>query len=149
MLFLYGFVTLWFQVVVCSVALIFLTLPAAFLLVVYEIMMCFCFFSLYFLKKVWACTWSFTERWESIANILNILGFLVDFYFIMRYFAGDALCYYTWSCRLTRQHLFLYVRSSVVWTHFRNDPETGHPGNRISCCASYGGQIFTVWEYLL
>lgn len=39
MLFLYGFVMLWFQVVVCVVALIFPSLPAAFLLVVYEIMM--------------------------------------------------------------------------------------------------------------
>lgn len=51
-LFLYGFVPLWFQVVVCFVALIFLTLPAAFPLVVYEIMMCYCFFFLFFLKKV-------------------------------------------------------------------------------------------------
>lgn len=52
-LFLYGFVPLWFQVVVCFVALIFLTLPAAFPLVVYEIMMCFCFFFFFsFLKKV-------------------------------------------------------------------------------------------------
>lgn len=42
-MFSYGFVPLWFQVVVCFVALIFLILPAALSSVVWKLMMC-CFF---------------------------------------------------------------------------------------------------------
>lgn len=118
-MFLYGFVPLWFQIVVWFVALIFLILPAALSQlpsVVSKLMTCYT----RMLKPGLAERFTFTvgqkeQRslssrggWKDIANILTITCFPGCFLQV------DALCYCTSSCQLTRQHLFLYVRSSVV-----------------------------------
>lgn len=53
------------------------------------------------------------EGWKDIANILTIPCFPGCFLQV------ETLCYCTSSCQRTRQDLFLYVRSSVVWAYSR------------------------------
>lgn len=79
---------------------------------------------------------------KDIANILTITCFPGCFFFCSLFLVlqVDALCFCTSSCQLTRQHLFLYVRSSVVWTYFRSRDETEGPGTCIGCCTLYGDE---------
>lgn len=151
-MFSYGFVPLWFQVVVCFVALIFLILPAALPYVVWKLDG-MCFRERH--SPNWERVWLFVEQKSNTvlcdlvhrkdkANILKISCFPGWDFFSFFYWQVDALCLCTSSCQLTRQHLFLYVRSSVVWTYFRNRTETEGPGTAGAACMEMHPEVKSI-----